>query len=368
MGFEIDFLAVGEESKSGDAILLRWGDLYGDASQQTVTLIDGGFAATSDDIVNHLAAYYGTRTIDLMVSTHPDDDHIRGLIGVMERDDVTVSELWLHQPWRQSLKASIAKKYASRETAERGSFDAYVANARKLYDLAIERGATVNEPFVGVVHGSRGAEIAVAGPSREYYTELVDDFGASSGVDVAKGLWGGSALAVAVRGVVAKVKEGLNMEALTDEGTTSAANNSSVMLVLTVAGQHLLFTGDAGIPALSRAVPEVASRTARTPVALVQVPHHGSRHNVGPTVLDDLLGPAGTEIQLGVSVCSAAAENPEAKRPAKMVTNAFRRRGYPTNVTRGKGFCFFEDAPFRPGWGPATPDPLHLEVENFDRD
>ena len=42
MGLEIDFLSVGEGEKSGDAIALRYGNLFGPRSEQTVLVIDGG--------------------------------------------------------------------------------------------------------------------------------------------------------------------------------------------------------------------------------------------------------------------------------------------------------------------------------------
>lgn len=35
MGYEIDVIGVGKESKSGDAIALRWGNLHGGINEQT---------------------------------------------------------------------------------------------------------------------------------------------------------------------------------------------------------------------------------------------------------------------------------------------------------------------------------------------
>ena len=45
MGYEVDVLGVGGESKSGDAIALRWGNLYGSREEQKVVVIDGGFGS-----------------------------------------------------------------------------------------------------------------------------------------------------------------------------------------------------------------------------------------------------------------------------------------------------------------------------------
>ena len=42
MGFEVDFLPVGEGEKSGDAIAIRCGNLNGSRNEQFVMVIDGG--------------------------------------------------------------------------------------------------------------------------------------------------------------------------------------------------------------------------------------------------------------------------------------------------------------------------------------
>ena len=54
MGFDIDFLPVGDESQSGDAIIIRYGDLLSEPVKQKVILIDGGFKDTSKKIINHI--------------------------------------------------------------------------------------------------------------------------------------------------------------------------------------------------------------------------------------------------------------------------------------------------------------------------
>jgi len=51
MGYEIDFHAVGDGEKSGDAITFRFGNLAGARSEQVVAVIDGGYAADGMKIV-----------------------------------------------------------------------------------------------------------------------------------------------------------------------------------------------------------------------------------------------------------------------------------------------------------------------------
>ncbi|WP_219909297.1 hypothetical protein [Photobacterium iliopiscarium] len=77
MGYEIDVLAVGEKSNSGDAITIRYGDLFGGRESQTVIVIDGGYKADGGKLVAHIKEHYDTEKVDLVISTHPDQDHIK---------------------------------------------------------------------------------------------------------------------------------------------------------------------------------------------------------------------------------------------------------------------------------------------------
>ena len=54
MGFEVDFLPVGEGEKSGDAIAIRGGNLTGPRTEQFVIIIDGGTLDSGDALVGHI--------------------------------------------------------------------------------------------------------------------------------------------------------------------------------------------------------------------------------------------------------------------------------------------------------------------------
>ena len=99
---------------------------------------------------------------------------------------------------------------------------------------------------------------------------------------------------------------------------------------------------------------------------LVQVPHHGSRRNVGPTVLNRLLGATtATEGERrGQAIVSAPRTNPKHKHPSKKVVNAFHRRGYPVSSTQDGGKCYRSaNAPQRDGWSTAETLPFFDQVE-----
>jgi beta-lactamase superfamily II metal-dependent hydrolase len=135
-------------------------------------------------------------------------------------------------------------------------------------------------------------------------------------------------------------------------------------LLVVVGDNALLFTGDVGIPALTRAVgylEQVGFDLSK--ITFIQVPHHGSRHNVGPTILNRLLGPKlQTEAVLKTAYVSVARSQDD-KHPSKRVMNAFRRRGAPVHATAGGPKCHFYQAPNR-GWGASTALPFYREVED----
>src|SRR6266496_3776525 len=96
--YEVDFLPVESEagpgSKSGDAIAIRWRQPV--TEENMVVVIDSGFTDVGDVMADHIKKYYSTTYVDLVISTHPDADHINGIARLLER--LTVRELLLHQP------------------------------------------------------------------------------------------------------------------------------------------------------------------------------------------------------------------------------------------------------------------------------
>ena len=85
---EFDLLPVGTASKSGDCILLRYGDLAQGKKQQTIMMIDGGFSDTVATTKRYLKNYYncfydGYYHIDYAFLSHPDGDHINGMVELL---------------------------------------------------------------------------------------------------------------------------------------------------------------------------------------------------------------------------------------------------------------------------------------------
>jgi beta-lactamase superfamily II metal-dependent hydrolase len=319
MAFEVDFLPVGEGEKSGDAIALRWGNLTGPRSEYKVLIIDGGTLEAGRNLVNHVQNYYGTTYVDAVLCTHPDIDHACGLKVVLEQLDFGF--LLMHQPWNHANEICDLFKNPFTPTRLKEKLKKAITTAHELEEICNDKGKKIYEPFTGTTWDS----VRILGPSRDYYQQLLAQFRdtpvAASPIP--------SLLQKAIASAKEKIewvaeKFDMQYESLDDSGETSPENNSSAILLLTVDGYKLLFTADAGIPALTAAADYAATLNIRVDdLRFMQVPHHGSKHNLGKTILNRIKGKT--------AFVSAGATAP--KHPARKVTNALLRRGSTVCVT-----------------------------------
>lgn len=360
MGYEIDFLPVGEGEKSGDAIALRFGNLHGHRAEQRVVIVDGGFQADGKRMVEHVQTHYRTNEVDLVVSTHPDNDHIGGLPTVLE--NLRVGALWMHRPWLYSTEV---KAFYDRgrigEATHKAWLRASLETAVEVERIAKARGIPITDPFTGV--SAFNECLTVLGPTKEFYCSLVPSFRDAPAGAATSGVAAGAILEL-LKGMARRVAETWGSETLTDECDTSAENNSSVILLLRVEGRMAMLTADVGAEGLGHAIPVLdrfRHQDPRQPL-FIQIPHHGSEHNVGPTVLDRWLGSRRSSPTAERTGYVSAAKEGAPKHPAKRVVNAFTRRGVQVYATRGMSLCHFHDCPPRAGWGPVSPVPFDPNV------
>ena len=129
----------------------------------------------------------------------------------------------------------------------------------------------------------------------------------------------------------------------------------------------MLLTGDAGIWGLTMAKCYADKNgLALQDFMLVQVPHHGSRRNVGPTILNSILGPIKPNGTLPHSQAYVSAPKDDDTHPRKMVLNAFIRRGYKVAATQGKKIVYWGGFPRAAGLRPAPMLPFATQVEDYD--
>lgn len=325
MGFEVDFLSVG--NSNGDAICVRYGT---PELGYTIHITDGGYVETGQRMIEHVNQHYGDNPhIANVVLSHQDGDHIAGLIPVVRHFDV--GALWMNRPWLYA--AELLHAFHGNYSAEglrKAIRDAY-PQLVELEEAALEKGIPIYESFAGAWIG----RFLVLAPSRERYLSLIPEFDRTP-ESYAKPVKGVLGKLFEVAKKVAAFFETWMTEALQENPSpTSASNESCVVQLGTFDGKTVLLTADAGPVALSEAADTAANYGFLYPPALVQVPHHGSRRNVTPSVLDRWLGtplPEGSQ-RRGFAFCSVGDNKPE--YPRKRVSNAFLRRGYPVYKTGG---------------------------------
>lgn len=359
MGYEVDFIGVGEESQCGDAIAIRFGNLFGSRDQQSVVIIDGGFKDDGQRIVDHIKNHFGTETVDLVINTHPDQDHINGLETVIE--ELEIKELWMHLPWEHNQ--GLAEKFRDGRITDNSigeKLKETLNKAHELYELALSKGVTVREPFSGL--SDELGNVKILGPTQDYYESLILEFDGMPQTKASKSIF--DAALNTVVSAIKRIFAQWGKDHIDDESKTSAKNNSSAITQIIVDNKRLVFTGDAGIDALNYAADQLAGCTNPADLCFLQIPHHGSRRNVGPTILNRLVGEPVLEGQTRpITAIASSAKKSEPKHPRKAVLNALTHRGAKVLATRGCGIRHHFNAPDRQGWSSLEPEPYHWEYE-----
>ncbi|MEN2993693.1 MAG: MBL fold metallo-hydrolase [Bacteroidia bacterium] len=326
--FEIDFPPI-EGKQSGEAILIRagWVDSQRKILDSKVWLIDGGFRSTAEYILKFVDKYYGSTKIDYIIATHTDNDHIEGLAQIIEH--AYVGKLYMHDPSKHGVVAYVQNQNSSsysrksdageNECPERRLLIASLKEADNLIDKAKKKNITTCEPFCfpnsaeKIDTGYDFLRVYILGPDEGYYKELLSQFR-----DYEKYL--------RTAKFFSELSSNQFLQDPLPEATTPE-NNSSVILLFDFQGDYFLFTGDAGVPALERAFarfPEGDSGTRQ--ILLFKVPHHGSKNNLGPSLLDKVDEAFGSNTRRKWAIVLAGDQ--DLGHPDKVVIDALWARGF----------------------------------------
>lgn len=132
--------------------------------------------------------------------------------------------------------------------------------------------------------------------------------------------------------------------------------------------ENFLLTGDAGIRALDKAISyaDEKDETIKDTVKFLQIPHHGGRHNVSPSILDRLIGEIVDEDEtIGKTAFVSVAKDSD--HPLQMVVNAFTRRGVKVYKTEGNIIHHHKNMPAREGWSALEKLNFEEKVEEWDK-
>lgn len=356
--YELDVLAVGDGERSGDAIALRYSI---DGRAWRVMVIDGGTQDTGEALVDLITTQYGTDLVNDVVNTHPDSDHSSGLSVVL--DKLNVEKLWMHRPWNyvpDILAASDDGRLTHRSVTRR--IEEALRCASKVHDLAVAKGIPVVEPFAGMNVGG----FTVLSPTRDQYVRLLPHFRSTPETSLPLPLLSSGIAAIGfekARRVGGALAEALASFVMTSEARenaalgrkpTAAENESSVVLLGQFGLEKVLFTGDAGPTALTTSVMNAAGMgVSLKGLRLLQLPHHGSRNNLTPALLNQI-----TASRAFVSVAAKSTTHPR-----RSVTNALQRRGTSVFATRGTNLYFQLNRLQRAGYEPVPTVPWFEAIE-----
>ncbi|MGV8713059.1 MAG: ComEC/Rec2 family competence protein [Nitrosomonas sp.] len=353
MAFNIDFLPVGDSY--GDAIVVRYGD---DTNGYFLHVVDGGRVDTGQTIIDHINKYYSGYFINHMVLSHADNDHACGLIDVLKQFEV--KHLWMNRPW---LYAAETLQHFHGNFTLQGLIDDMKERHPYLVELeslAQAKGTLIHEAFQGAQIG----KFTVIAPSRDRYIKLIPDFEKTpnsykeESKETTHGL-----LKSFVEAAKKWLDEKWDVETLSDypQPPTSASNESCIVQYATLEeGKTALLTADVGPAGLNEAA-DYAAALGLTYPKFVQIPHHGSRHNVTPAILDRWLGPRKVQgTVVGTAFCSIGANKPE--YPRGQVKNAFIRRGYKVYANRSAMISHYSGSGHL-GLVPLVPEAFETKIE-----
>lgn len=280
-------------AKKGDCLLLH----YGTRAERKLWLIDGGPSGVYKRVLKkRLNTLRGEKQlkIELLMVSHHDDDHIKGLLDMCDDLETTVGEkpyefheLW-HNSWQQLADVE-EKSPPSEVTVALGGDehdDLMLANVEQGFDLgrfANKFDWPVNRLFQGDVvglgrtTGSRVAKFAplaltIIGPMPDEIEKLRREYQ--------------KFLKARERGDAAAATA-----ALASYEDTSPANLSSIVVLVEYEGKSILLTGDARGDTILEGLTELGliGGGKVLQVDVLKMPHHGSARNVEPDFFESIV-------------------------------------------------------------------------------
>lgn len=345
MAFEIDLLPVGSEKKSGDCIAMRYGDLVKGKEKQTVIIVDGGYAGTwKDTLKPFLRKYYnceinGKLHIDLVVLSHPDLDHVSGLVEMAKDDEVEIGMIMMHRPWKELSPSWFRDGRITKNSLKDRLGDAF-EKAKELADETLNISQTKLE--VGT-YTFNEASITILGPTSKFYKTCIANCEKTpqqaNNVENLPQSQGGKGAIAFEPYVKGKIK-------WDDSESTSPINESSLIFLFEYEGTKVLFTGDVGKEGLSKAIKYAHDNNIKlNDCSIIKMPHHGSRKNVNPAIMDAFVGSR-------VLYYSCASDD-LGHHPSQRLINLMNEKKFKQFSTSGSALHYGKNAPDR-GWETAS--------------
>lgn len=305
----------------GDCLWLE----YGDPAPGRIVIIDGGLRSTADVLRQRLqrareARGVQTLEVELLVVTHIDNDHIVGVIDLLERagPELHIRDLWFNgRPQLMQLPAAQGRadpaadgRPADTLGGTRGTDAALSASpadllgrqqaddlsallarqARPCNAQAPWHGGPVLVPDAGPLPALTlpgGLRLTVLGPTATRLHRLCALWSAVLGGQDEGGRTRGPADLLGRKDSWPPVWKDR------ETADSSAANGSSIALLAEFGPHALLLAGDAWAPDLQAALGRVAQSRGLPPgtplpLSAFKLPHHGSENNLTRALMDSV--------------------------------------------------------------------------------
>lgn len=270
--FQVHLLPAG----NGDSILLE----YGDGGPLHRVLIDGGTSPTWQTVRQVLRALpEGERRFELVVVSHVDSDHIAGVLGATRARSpkLEFDELWFNGYRHLTAAEDFGPVQGERLTS-------YLWKRADRWNRAFD-GQAVVVPDAGALPVHRlpgGLELTLLSPTAASLAALIPKWERAcrdAGLDPQEEPPPPVPPGVEPMGPIDV--DALAAEPFEPDG--AEANGSSIAFLAELDGRRVLFGADAHASVLEAAIARLPGGTVS--VDAFKLPHHGSRYNTSPALL-----------------------------------------------------------------------------------
>jgi beta-lactamase superfamily II metal-dependent hydrolase len=302
----------------GDCLLVS----YGDKTDPQRILIDGGTGASFPALRRRLEQLpQGKRHFELLIVTHIDDDHIGGVLKLLQASQelgITFGDVWFNG-WKHLIPEAAAPKLRGWLSAKQGEdLSALLVRLNLSWNEAFEKQAVVVPDSGPLPTRKVGTlKLTLLSPTVERLEKLsakwTDDL-------MSQGIIPGEAAAQAeaerrwLGGGIDLAKVDLK----TFSSDKAHPNGSSIAVLAEHDGRSCLLTGDAFAPVLAKTIPRLPAfdkQAGKLKVDAIKLPHHASRANVSP----DLIGLLSCSRYL-ISTNGDVFEHPDIEAVGRVIT------------------------------------------------
>ena len=282
-------------AQRGDALWIE----YGPEERPFRILIDGGITRTGrDHLVAKIRGLPQGSSLDLLVVTHVDLDHIQGVIALLGelKENVAISRVWFNG--LDQLRRAAREAEAALE--QQGVNDGIaLSDLLRKFHLAAWSPEAVSLAPDGSTrdHALPGGMVATVispdherlGKLEDAWEEVVEAFGAEEEEEDIRE----ARREAEVPGLEPMGAEEIDVTALAESKFTedrTVANGSSIALQLRFKGKSVLLLADAHPSVILRGV-QALSPAGPLRVDCVKLAHHGSRNNTSRALVQSLRSP-----------------------------------------------------------------------------